>query len=83
VTDDAPGGDDAEDRLVALLYAPSPFEADTIVALLEAHDIPAYAAHRHLEDVFPALFSHDGTAVMVREADLARAEELLASEPRP
>jgi hypothetical protein len=83
VTDDDAVSGDVADRVVVLLHAPSPFEADTIVALLEAHGIRAHAAHRHLEDVFPALFSHDGTTVMVREADLARAGDLLASEPRP
>jgi hypothetical protein len=63
--------------VVVLLRARSRFEADATVALLTAHGLRAYAAHRQLEDVFPTLFSREGTAVMVRADELEQARALL------
>jgi hypothetical protein len=72
---------DADDRVVVLTHADGAAEADAIVAVLTAHGVPAYAAYRRLEDVFPTLFSSEGTAVMVRAADLDEARTILASTP--
>lgn len=71
-----------DDDLVVVTRTETPFEADALVAILEADGLRAYAAHRRLEDIFPTLFSEDGTAVVVRADELERARTIL-SQQRP
>ncbi|MCZ7527098.1 MAG: DUF2007 domain-containing protein [Acidimicrobiia bacterium] len=71
----------ADDRLVPVALAGSRVEAETVVALLEAHGIRAFAQHRDLEAVFPTLFSQPGTPVLVRQRDAPEARALLDATP--
>ena len=71
---------DADNEIVVLTHADGSAEADAIVAVLDAHGIKAYAAYRRMEDVFPTLFSTDGTAVMVRADDVEEARQIIAPE---
>ena len=69
----------ASDDLVTLVTARTEFEASTIVALLQDEGIEAFAFGT-AQQVFGITLSRGlrGTAVQVREADEARAQEALA-----
>jgi hypothetical protein len=61
-----------------------PFEADLIKNLLESHGIVSVVRGRTAPFVYP--FTVDGMAefkVLVQEADLEKAREIIAAKPAP
>ena len=79
MSDPDPASVPDEADLVVLTRTETPFEADLIVARLVDAGVQAYAAHRRLEDIFPTLFSEDGTAVVVRADQVDTAIEALGA----
>lgn len=71
-----------DDRIVELTQVPSRFEADLLVAKLQANGITATARYNDAGGWAPQFARISGSGVMVFESDLARASELI-DEPEP
>jgi hypothetical protein len=57
------------------------YEADLIVAVLDAHEIDTFVPDSHMASIRPELIGAiGGIRVLVRESDLERAREVLAAE---
>ena len=68
------------DQIVELVRVPSRFEADVLVAKLEANGITASARHNDAGGWAPQFSMFGGHAVMVFDCDLDRAAALIAEE---
>jgi hypothetical protein len=70
------------DRIVELTQVPSRFEADLLVAKLQANGITATARYNDAGGWAPQFARVNGSGVMVFESDFAKASELI-DEPEP
>jgi hypothetical protein len=70
------------DRIVELTRVPSRFEADLLIAKLEANGITASPNYGDFGGYLPRVAAIGSHAVMVFESDFARASELI-DEPEP
>jgi hypothetical protein len=68
------------DRIVELTRVPTRFEADVIVAKLEANRITATPRYSDAGGWAPQFAQFGGHAVMVFDCDLEKATALLADE---
>ena len=68
------------DKIVELIRVPSRFEADTMVAKLQADGITASARHNDAGGWAPQFSRFGGHAVMVFDCDLERATTLISEE---
>ena len=70
--------------LVAVRVCSTLPEAEVLVSLLNAHDVPAVVFDRNILSSFPdAYYAMGGFRVMAPEEDLPRAQALLAAEAPP
>lgn len=70
------------DRIVELIRLPSRFEADVVIAKLEANGITASPNYGDAGGWAPQFSTFGSHAVMVFESDVAKASELI-DEPEP
>ena len=70
-----------DEQIVELVSVPSRFEADVIVASLEARGIKASAVHSDAGSWAPQFSKLAGHRVMVFEGDVATAQAILAEQP--
>jgi hypothetical protein len=70
------------DRIVELIRVPSRFEADVLIAKLEANGITATPIYGDAGGYLPRFSAFGSHAVMVFESDFAKASELI-DEPAP
>jgi hypothetical protein len=68
------------ERIVVLAQLPTRFEADVVVAALEARGIKASAVHSDAGGWAPNLSAYVGHRVMVFEDDVEAARALMDSE---
>jgi hypothetical protein len=65
------------DRIVELARVPTRFEADVLIAKLQANGITASPSYGDADGWAPQLSVFGGHGVMVFESDLAKATELI------
>ena len=68
------------DKIVELIRVPSRFEADTMVAKLQANGITASARYSDAGGWAPQFSTFGGHAVMVFDCDLEQATALISAE---
>lgn len=68
------------DRIVELTRVPSRFEADALIAKLQANGITASARYSDAGGWAPQLAQFGGHGVLVFDSDLERAAALIAAE---
>jgi hypothetical protein len=74
-----PGPSHPRDRIVELASFPSRFEADVVIGMLESNGIRAMGDYGDGDGWAPNLALFQGARVLVFDADVARAEALLAA----
>jgi type III secretory pathway lipoprotein EscJ len=74
-----------DDPLVLATEVWNPAEAEIVIALLQAHGIPCLlkAENQYAVDATYTIGPLARRRVLVRESDLARAEEILRAAPQP
>ena len=77
--------EDPEDPLVLAAEVYNPTEADIVLGLLTAHDIPCLlkAENPYAVDATYTLGPLARRRILVRQSDLARAKDILSAQPQP
>jgi hypothetical protein len=70
------------DKIVELTQVPSRFEADTLVAKLQANGITASARYADAGGWAPQFSMFGGHGVMVFDSDLEQAQALIGDDSR-
>jgi hypothetical protein len=68
------------DAIIELIRVPSRFEADVLIAKLEANGIKASPGYGDAGGYLPRVSAFGNHAVMVFESDFAKASEIIADD---